>query len=158
MLKMATAKRSASTASRADRLLVPVKHWQVGVLVLLLAVCCKLTSDLAATRAELAAARAPDAARRLAMDAFNAAEDWRQTRVLELYANMTEADWDSALRWKSYAQPDAPDRTCAAGSGAQPFVRDIALLLRAVAALPHPSCSSTSRCTLSTALGWRATL
>ena len=128
----------------------------MGLLLLVIAVVWKLTAELAAARADLAAARAelaaarvaeggaraPDTARRLAMDAFNDAEEWRQARVLELYANMNDADWDSAVRWKSYAQPDAPERSCAVGSGALPLLGDIALLSRAVAALPQPGNAS----------------
>jgi hypothetical protein len=94
-------------------------------------------AELEAARAAEAVARAPDTARRISMAAFNAAEEWRQVRVLELYANMTDADWDSAARWKSYAQPDAPERSCAVGSGARTLLSDIALLSRAVAALPQ---------------------
>ena len=94
-------------------------------------------AETAAARAAEAAAREPDTARRVSLDAFNAAEEWRQARVDELYANMTDADWDSAARWKSYAQPDAPERSCSAGSGARSLLSDIALLSRAVAALPQ---------------------
>jgi hypothetical protein len=141
---------------------IPVKRMHRGFLGVLLsvvlAVVWKLAKELAAARAAEATARAaeaaaraeaeaaravaaaasaPDTARRISMDAFNAAEEWRQARVLELYANMTDADWDSAARWKSYAKPDAPERSCAVGSGARPLLSDIALLSRAVAALPQ---------------------
>ena len=131
----------------------PVKRWHfLGVLVAVaLAVLWKFAAELAAARAAeaaaraeseaaravVAAARAPDTARRISMDAFNAAEEWREARVQELYANMTDADWDSAARWKSHAQPDAPERSCAVGSGARPLLSDIAILSRAVAALPQ---------------------
>lgn len=101
----------------------------------------------AATHSGLtAAARAEEtAALAAARDAFYAAEAWRQERVLELYANMSDADWDTAARWKSYAQPDAPERSCGAGAGTRGSVlRDIALLSRAVAALPVPV-KNTSR-------------
>ena len=98
----------------------------------------------AAARAAEAAALAPDTALRVAREAFDAAEAWRQARVLELYANMTDLDWDTAARWKSYAQPDAPERTCTFGSGGARLLllSDIALLARAVAALPPPGNAS----------------
>ena len=116
-----------------------------GLLAVVVAVAWKLlAAELAASRAEVEAARAaeaaagaPDSARRISTDAFTAAEEWRLARVLELYANMTDAEWDSAARWKSYAEPDAPERSCAVGSAARPLLSDIALLTRAVAALPE---------------------
>ena len=84
-------------------------------------------------------AESPDEAKRVAHRAFLAAEAWRQAEVTLLYANMTDEDWDTAARWKRYAQPDAPERTCAvAGAVAPEVVADIALLLHAVAALPAP--------------------
>ena len=84
-------------------------------------------------------AESPDEAKRVAHRAFLAAEAWRQAEVTLLYANMTVEDWDTAARWKRYAQPDAPERTCAvAGAVAPQVVADIALLLHAVAALPAP--------------------
>jgi hypothetical protein len=84
-------------------------------------------------------AESPDEAKRVAHRAFLAAEAWRQAEVTLLYANMTDEDWDTAARWKRYAQPDAPERTCAvAGAVAPQVVADIALLLHAVAALPAP--------------------
>jgi hypothetical protein len=93
----------------------------------------------AAAEAKAAAAEArassPDEAKRVAYRAFVAAEAWRVEQAALLYANMSAADWDAATRWKSYAQPDAPERTC--GGAASPpadLLADILLLHRAVAA------------------------
>ena len=75
-----------------------------------------LASAAAAAEAQAAAAAAliraesPDEGKRTAQQAFAAAEQWRQEQMFALYANMTDADWDTAARWKSYAHPDAPER------------------------------------------------
>lgn len=53
-------------------------------------------------------------------EAFQAAEAWRKIEVERLYADMTDQDWDTARRWKQYAAPDAPERTCA-----QPLPRQL---------------------------------
>ena len=105
------------------------------------------TRDVAAARAAEAAAEAraasPDEGKRVAHRAFLAAEAWRAERASVLYANMSDADWDTAARWKSYAQPDAPERTC--GGAASPpadLLADIHLLRRAVAAAAPLSNSS----------------
>jgi hypothetical protein len=98
-----------------------------------------LADAKAAADAAAARAASPDEARRVSHEAFLAAEAWRQELATALYANMTDAEWDSAARWKRYAQPDAPERTCAvAGAVAPQVLADIALLLRAAAALPAP--------------------
>ena len=88
----------------------------------------------AATAAEEHAA-SPDEAKRAAHRAFVAAEAWRAEQAAMLYANMSDADWDSAARWKGYAQPDAPERTC--GGAASPpasLLADIRHLRQAVEA------------------------
>lgn len=54
----------------------------------------------------------PDEWREVAKNAFKEAEDWRRGFVYELYADMTDEDWDTASRWKSYAYPFAANRTC----------------------------------------------
>ena len=90
----------------------------------------------AAALAQLAAARAPDAVNAASRATFHATEEWRQALVNTLYANATDAVWDSAARWKSYAQPDPSERSCAVGAAARPLLSDIAVLFHAVATLP----------------------
>ena len=88
----------------------------------------------AASAAEARAA-SPEEAKRVVHRAFLAAEAWRAEQAAALYVNMTDADWDTAARWKRYAQPDAPERTC--GGAASPpagLLADIRLLQLAVAA------------------------
>ena len=93
----------------------------------------------AAAAAAEAHAGSPDESRRAAHAAFLAAEAWRYGEAVALYANMTDAEWDSAARWKGYAQPDAPERTCAVpGAVAPQVLADIALLQRTLALLPAP--------------------
>lgn len=93
--------------------------------------------------AALATSRSPDAARLAARQAADAAEAWRRETMLRLYANMTDDDWDTAARWKRYADPYAPGRTCATGA-ARAAVEDdrIALLRSAALALPPLSNAS----------------
>ena len=99
-------------------------------------------ADAAAVREAIAAANAraasPDEARRTAHRAFLAAEAWRQEAVNALYANITDADWDTAARWKRYAAPDAPERTCGVAALPPELLSDIQRLARVVAALPSP--------------------
>jgi hypothetical protein len=93
----------------------------------------------AAARAVLASearAASPEEAKRTAHRAFLAAEAWRQELVGTLYANMSDADWDTAARWKRYADPSAPARTCAVAELDPQLLGDIALLQRTAAALP----------------------
>jgi hypothetical protein len=95
---------------------------------------------LAAAKAEHAAAEAraasPDEAKRVASAAFFASESWRQQQVDVLYANMTDADWATAARWKRYAHPDAPERTCAVAALPSELLDDIALLSHAASTVP----------------------
>ena len=72
---------------------------------------------------------AEDDARRVAHAAFLAAEEWRAEATATLYANMTDTDWDTAARWKAYAVPDAPERSCAGGYVASQVLEDIQLLV-----------------------------
>ena len=69
-----------------------------------------------------------------------AAEAWRQKEVDTLYANMTDEDWATGARWKQYAEPDAPERTCATGAPLQ--LDDMRTLLDVVASISTLSNSS----------------
>jgi hypothetical protein len=44
---------------------------------------------------------------------FQAAETWRAKTARHVYANITDADLDLAVRWKAHAYPFARNRTCA---------------------------------------------
>lgn len=93
----------------------------------------------AAARAEAAYAERVDRAIASVRNAVIAAEAWRWEQATVLYANVTDAELDAAVRWKRYAAPDAPERTCAVVGAVSPEVLDdIALLARAAAALPAP--------------------
>ena len=46
---------------------------------------------------------------------FKDTEKWRRQLLSELYANMTDEDWDTAPRWKSYAYPFEANRSCVLG-------------------------------------------
>jgi hypothetical protein len=71
------------------------------------------TARLASENARLASENAdPFINRQKANLAFQEAEAWRKHVVEELYANMTDADFDQATRWKSYAQPFSMQRSC----------------------------------------------
>ena len=100
----------------------------------------------AAAVAAEARAASPDEAKRVAYRAFQEAEAWRVREAAVVYANMTDADWDTAARWKGYAQPEAPERT--SGGAASPpagLLADIRALRRALAAvapLSNRSCST----------------
>jgi hypothetical protein len=76
--------------------------------VLYLLLACTL-----ALAAEIGAEDPRGSSAALLSDAFQVAEAWRQAEGAKLYANMTDEDWDNATRWKHYATPDAPERTCA---------------------------------------------
>lgn len=54
----------------------------------------------------------PDWGKKVAMRAFEAAEKWRESLVDKLYANMTPNDWNTASRWRSYAEPFSSTRSC----------------------------------------------
>jgi hypothetical protein len=91
-----------------------------------------------AGRAAAAEARAasPDEGKDVANKAYVAAEAWRGKLAASLYANMTDADWDTAARWKRYAQPDAPERSCGRAALPPQVLSDILLLRAAAAAAP----------------------
>ena len=117
------------------------------VVIVALAALVGLAHSAAASQAALAAAEAraesPDEARKTAYGAYLAAEAWRQEQAGVLYADMTDADWDTAARWKSYAHPDAPDRTCASALSPE-LLGDILRLRRVAAGLPTLSNHSRS--------------
>ena len=115
-----------------------------------------LAIDRAASQAALAAAEArakfsdhaylaaeADEALKILHRAYLAAEAWRWETANALYADMTGADWDTAARWKSYAHPDAPDRTCASALSPE-LLGDILRLRRVAAGLPALSNHSRS--------------
>jgi hypothetical protein len=54
----------------------------------------------------------PDFNKRQAMIAFDSAEAWRKKKVLEIYDNVTNQELDGAVRWISYAEPFAEERSC----------------------------------------------
>jgi len=103
----------------------------------------RATTQAKALSAAEARAESPDEARKTAHRAYLAAEAWRHEEAEILYANMTDADWDTAARWKSYAHPDAPERTCASALS-QELLVDILRLRRVVAGLPALSNHSRS--------------
>ena len=92
-----------------------------------------------------ARAASPDNGRSVANRAFLAAEAWRQEQVNIHYANMTDTDWDTAARWKSFALPDAPERTCGVAVLPAQLLEDIALLRAAVNAQPQAALANRSR-------------
>ncbi|KAL6047769.1 Fido domain-containing protein [Balamuthia mandrillaris] len=71
----------------------------------------QIASQLAKEVAE-ARNKANDHGRELVKQAFQEAEAWRRQVVREVYAEVTDDELDAATRWKRYAQPFAPTRSC----------------------------------------------
>jgi hypothetical protein len=100
--------------------------------------------------------------------AFAAAEAWRQAEAAQLYANMSAEDWETAARWKQYAEPYAPERTCAQPLPQQ-LLSDIAGLSAALARQPtltlgsarhwnaRPALTNSSRATYLALLAFHST-
>jgi Fic family protein len=55
----------------------------------------------------------PDRGKKVAIDAFNEAEEWRKREVDVIYKDVSDAELDSATRWMSYAEPFSAERSCA---------------------------------------------
>ena len=100
--------------------------------------------QLARAAAEQRAA-SPEWGKRVVSEAFLAAEAWRRDETAKLYANMTDEDWETAARWKRFAEPDAPERTCAQPLPPQ-LLGDILGLSAALARQP-PHALTNASCT-----------
>jgi hypothetical protein len=54
----------------------------------------------------------PFLAQQIVSQSFQLAEEWRQQNVLRLYYNVTQEELQKAFRWKNYADPWNPSRSC----------------------------------------------